>query len=100
MLSIIYYFIIFEKPMYLIIINNWDNNYFQLLILSYLYKNISQYKVYDVCFRGKLKEAVECLEKAIPLSKSEKELLHIFSLRDSAQAQLGIVERLGLTPQL
>lgn len=54
----------------------------------------------DVFFRGKLKEAVECLEKAIPLSKSEKELLHIFSLRDSAQAQLGVVERLGLTPQL
>lgn len=52
------------------------------------------------CFSGKLKEAVGCLEKAIPLSKSEKELLHIFSLRDSAQAQLGVVERLGLKPQM
>lgn len=61
---------------------------------------MSQWLIYDIYFRGKLKEAVECLEKAIPLSKSEKELLHIFSLRDSAQAQLGVVERLGLTPQL
>lgn len=49
---------------------------------------------------GKLEEAVECLEKAVPLSKSEKELLHIFSLRDSARAQLAVVKRLGLTPQL
>lgn len=48
-----------------------------------------------MCFRGKLKEAVECLEKAIPLSKSEKELLHIMSLRDSAQAQLMVFQRLG-----
>lgn len=53
-----------------------------------------------IFFRGKLNEAVKCLEKAIPLAKSEKELLHIFSLRDSARAQLGVVERLGLTPQL
>lgn len=54
----------------------------------------------DNCCRGKLEEAVECLEKAVPLSKSEKELLHIFSLRDSARAQLAVVKRLGLTPQL
>lgn len=53
-----------------------------------------------MCFRGKLKEAVECLEKAIPLAKSEKELLHIFSLRDSAQAQLRVVERLGFNLKL
>ncbi|VVC38199.1 Tetratricopeptide repeat,Tetratricopeptide repeat-containing domain,Tetratricopeptide-like helical [Cinara cedri] len=46
---------------------------------------------------GKLNDAVDCLEKAIPLSKSEKELLHIFSLRDSARAQLAVVERLVLT---
>lgn len=62
---------------------------------------ISEYlTVWSVCFRGKLKEAVECLEKAIALSKSEKELLHIFSLRDSAQAQLEVAKRLGLVPQL
>ncbi|XP_025425976.1 mitochondrial import receptor subunit TOM70 [Sipha flava] len=48
---------------------------------------------------GKLNEAVKCLEKAIHLAKSEKELLHIFSLRDSARAQLGVVERLGLILQ-
>lgn len=51
-----------------------------------------------VYFSGKLKEAIDCLEKAIPLSKSEKELLHIFSLRDSAHAQLAIVDRLIITP--
>ncbi|XP_050441648.1 mitochondrial import receptor subunit TOM70-like [Adelges cooleyi] len=49
---------------------------------------------------GKLNEAVACLEKAINLAKSEKELLHVFSLRDSARAQLAVVERLGLTPQV
>lgn len=55
---------------------------------------------YVICFRGKLEEAVECLEKAILVSKSEKELLHIFSLRDSARAQLEVVKRLGLKPQI
>lgn len=40
---------------------------------------------------GKLEEAVECLEKAVPLSKSEKELLHIFSLRDSARALTSVL---------
>ncbi|XP_050547936.1 mitochondrial import receptor subunit TOM70-like isoform X3 [Daktulosphaira vitifoliae] len=49
---------------------------------------------------GKLKEAVECLEKAVKLAKSEKELLHVFSLRDSAAAQLAVAERLGLVPQV
>lgn len=53
-----------------------------------------------LCFRGKLKEAVDCFEKAIPLAKSEKELLHLFSLRDTAQSQLRVAERLGVTPQL
>jgi len=47
-----------------------------------------------------LKEAIEFLNKAITLCKSEKELFHIFSLRNSAQAQLGVVNRLGLTPQV
>jgi len=56
--------------------------------------------IFGNCFRGKLEEAVECLEKAVPLSKSEKELLHIFSLRDSARAQLAVIKRLGLTQQL
>lgn len=68
---------------------------------SYLFYlcQVSIFNYYcNVCFSGKLKEAVECLEKAIPLAKSEKELLHIFSLRDSARAQLGVVERLGLKP--
>ncbi|VVC26061.1 Tetratricopeptide repeat,Tetratricopeptide repeat-containing domain,Tetratricopeptide-like helical [Cinara cedri] len=46
---------------------------------------------------GKLKEAVDFLEKAIPLAKSEKELLRIFSLRNSAQAQLAASERFTIT---
>ncbi|VVC26088.1 Tetratricopeptide repeat,Tetratricopeptide repeat-containing domain,Tetratricopeptide-like helical [Cinara cedri] len=45
---------------------------------------------------GKLKEALDCLEKAIPLAKSEKELLRIFSLRNSAQARLAASERFAI----
>ncbi|VVC27137.1 Tetratricopeptide repeat,Tetratricopeptide repeat-containing domain,Tetratricopeptide-like helical [Cinara cedri] len=45
----------------------------------------------------KLKEAVDYWEKAIPLSKSEKELLKIFSVRDSVLAQLAVVERFEIT---
>lgn len=68
------------------------------LYIIFIYSNYIV--ICGYCCRGKLEEAVECLEKAIPLSKSEKELLHIFSLRDSARAQLAVVKRLGLTPQL
>jgi len=72
--------------------------YCKSLPIVYIYNNYIV--ICGYCCRGKLEEAVECLEKAVPLSKSEKELLHIFSLRDSARAQLAVVKRLGLTPQL
>ncbi|VVC26081.1 Tetratricopeptide repeat,Tetratricopeptide repeat 1,Tetratricopeptide repeat-containing [Cinara cedri] len=45
---------------------------------------------------GQHKNAVDCLKKAIPLPKPRKELLHTFSLRNSAQAQLAIFERFGI----
>lgn len=48
-------------------------------------------------YRGNLKTAVELFNKAIPLSKTEMELSHIFSLRDAAIAQQVVAERLGLS---
>ncbi|VVC30119.1 Tetratricopeptide repeat,Tetratricopeptide repeat-containing domain,Tetratricopeptide-like helical [Cinara cedri] len=42
---------------------------------------------------GQQKDAIDCLEKAIPLPKSRKQLLYTFSLRNLAQTQLAIVER-------
>jgi len=50
--------------------------------------------------RGNLKRAVELFNKAIPLSKTELELAHIFSLRDAAEAQQAVVEKLGLQNQI
>ncbi|VVC46070.1 Tetratricopeptide repeat,Tetratricopeptide repeat-containing domain,Tetratricopeptide-like helical [Cinara cedri] len=49
---------------------------------------------------GQQKDAIDCLEKAIPLPKPRKQLLNTFSLRNSAQTQLAIVERFGIkTPK-
>jgi len=47
--------------------------------------------------RGNLRNAVVQFNKAIPLAKNEGELSHILSLRDAAEAQQVVAERLGLS---
>lgn len=71
-----------------------NNKFIIINIFFYKFDN----KIYVLkCFRGKLREALEYLEKAILLSKSKKELLRIFSMRNRTKAQLEVVERLGLS---
>jgi len=52
-----------------------------------------------VCFRGKLKEAIELFNIGVTLCKPEKEMFHIFALRNSAEAHLRLIERFSLTLQ-
>lgn len=47
-------------------------------------------------FRGNLRRAVELFDKAIPLSKTELELSHIYSLRDAAKAQQIVADKLKI----
>lgn len=47
--------------------------------------------------RGNLKRAIELFDKAIPLSKTEVEVSHLFSLKDAALAQLKVAVKLGVT---
>lgn len=47
--------------------------------------------------RGNLKKAVELFDKAIPLSKTEVEVSHLFSLKDAALAQMKVATKLGVT---
>uniref|UniRef100_A0A1B6KVG2 Uncharacterized protein n=2 Tax=Graphocephala atropunctata TaxID=36148 RepID=A0A1B6KVG2_9HEMI len=47
--------------------------------------------------RGNLKKAVELFNKALPLSKTEMELAHLYSLRDAAVAQQIAADRLGIS---
>lgn len=47
--------------------------------------------------RGNLKRAIELFDKAIPLSKTEVEVSHLFSLKDAALAQLKVALKLGVT---
>lgn len=45
--------------------------------------------------RGNLLNAIKIFDKAIPLSRTNIELTHIFSLRDAARAQLKTSDKLG-----
>lgn len=46
--------------------------------------------------RGQLSAAIEMFEKALELGRTENELIHLFSLRDAAIAQLNVSQRLNL----
>lgn len=46
--------------------------------------------------RGLLENAVELFEKALLLSRSELEMVHLCSLRNASVAQLSVVKKLGL----
>lgn len=47
--------------------------------------------------RGNLKRAIELFDVAIPLSKTEVEIAHLFSLKDAALAQMKVAQNLGVT---
>lgn len=46
--------------------------------------------------RGQLSAAIEMFDKALELARTENELIHLFSLRDAAIAQLNVSRRLNL----
>lgn len=46
--------------------------------------------------RGNLEKAVELFDKALQLAKSEMEMVHIFSLKDAATAQINVTKRMGI----
>lgn len=46
--------------------------------------------------RGLLEKAVELFQKAIDLSRTELEMVHLYSLRNAAIAQLNVAKKLGL----
>lgn len=46
--------------------------------------------------RGLLQNAIELFEKALTLCRSEVEMVHIYSLRNAAIAQLNVAKKLGL----
>lgn len=46
--------------------------------------------------RGMLEHAVDLFEKALELTRSELEMVHLFSLRNAAIAQLNVAKKLGL----
>lgn len=46
--------------------------------------------------RGKLNEAISLFEKALKLCRSEAEMVHIFSLRNAAIAQMSVARKLNL----
>jgi len=46
--------------------------------------------------RGMLDNAVELFEKALQLTRSELEMVHLYSLRNAAIAQLNVAKKLGL----
>lgn len=46
--------------------------------------------------RGLLEQAVELFEKALTLSRTEIEMVHLYSLRNAAIAQLNVAKKLGL----
>lgn len=47
--------------------------------------------------RGNLKRAIDLFDIAIPMSKTEAEISHLFSLKDAALAQVKVAEKLGVT---
>lgn len=46
--------------------------------------------------RGMLENAIDLFEKALKLCRSEMEMVHIYSLRNAAIAQLNVANKLGL----
>lgn len=46
--------------------------------------------------RGNLEKAVELFEKALGLSKTETELVHLYALRNAAIAQISVAKKLGI----
>lgn len=46
--------------------------------------------------RGKLQEAIELFDSAIKLAKTEMELVHLYSLKDAAIAQVNVTKNMGL----
>lgn len=46
--------------------------------------------------RGLLEDAIDLFEKALKLCRSELEMVHIYSLRNAAIAQLNVAKKLGL----
>lgn len=46
--------------------------------------------------RGQLENAVDLFEKALELTRSEMEMVHLYSLRNAAIAQLNVAKKLGL----
>lgn len=46
--------------------------------------------------RGQLEHAVELFEKALKLTRTEMEMVHLYSLRNAAIAQLNVAKKLGL----
>lgn len=46
--------------------------------------------------RGLLENAIDLFEKALKLCRSEMEMVHIYSLRNAALAQLNVAKKLGL----
>lgn len=46
--------------------------------------------------RGQLQEAIKLFESAIKLAKTEMELVHLYSLKDAAIAQVNVTKSMGL----
>lgn len=46
--------------------------------------------------RGNLEKSIELFDKALKLAKSEMEMVHIFSLKDAATAQINVTKRMGI----
>lgn len=46
--------------------------------------------------RGELQEAIKLFDSAIKLAKTEMELVHLFSLKDAAIAQINVTRNMGL----
>lgn len=46
--------------------------------------------------RGHLHEAIKLFDSAIKLAKTEMELVHLYSLKDAAIAQLNVIKNMGL----
>eukprot|EP00094_Tigriopus_californicus_P012644 TCALIF_12222-PA protein Name:"Similar to TOMM70A Mitochondrial import receptor subunit TOM70 (Homo sapiens)" AED:0.21 eAED:0.21 QI:0/0.4/0.5/0.83/1/1/6/169/580 len=47
--------------------------------------------------RGKLKEAIELFDKAIPIANTELEMAHLFGLKHAANAQTTVSKRFGIS---
>lgn len=47
--------------------------------------------------RGKLKEAIELFDKAIPIANTELEMAHLFGLKHAATAQTTVSQRFGIS---